>query len=140
MLGFILKFFDTSHLVAQAAERAAFRNFGHAAARIRKTAIESIEPGEGPSPAGTPPHTHTQKVTKSGKTRKGVLPKAIAFKADKQGAIIGPRESVAGIAGEAHEFGGDFKGDDYPERPFMGPSLESNLARFASDWTGSIGP
>jgi len=134
MFGIDFKFVDTSKAVAKASDDATFKNFGHAAAGIRKTAIASIQPGDGPSTPGTPPHTHTQKVTKSGKTRAGVLPKSITFKADKEGAVIGPRESIVGEAGAAHEFGEEFRGDDYPERPFMGPALEANLARFASSW------
>jgi hypothetical protein len=34
--------------------------------------------------------------------------------------------------------GGEFRGHEYPERPFMAPALEKNLDRFAGDWAGSI--
>jgi hypothetical protein len=116
--------------VTKAVEKAAFRNFGHAAARIRKDAMESIEKAEGPSPPGTPPHT-----------RKRQLPRAIVFHNDKkqQEAIIGPRYSVVGTAGQAHEFGGAYKGEQFEERAFMFPALEKNIDRFASDWAGSVG-
>lgn len=142
MLGIDIKFDDQTKRVKAAASDGTFRNLSHASAGIRKTAVESIEPGDGPSPPGSPPHTHTQKLTKKGKVRKGQLPRAIVFAVDKskEEAVIGPRASVVGDAGEAHEFGGEFKGDDYPERPFMGPALEANEARFASGWAGSIGP
>jgi hypothetical protein len=35
--------------------------------------------------------------------------------------------------------GGEFRGHEYPERPYMAPALEKNLDRFAGDWAGSIG-
>jgi len=80
-------------------------------------------------------------VSKSGKVSKGQLPRAIVYDNDKESdtAVIGPRESVVGTSGEAHEFGGDYKGQDFPERPFMGPALDKNIDRFASSFAGSIG-
>jgi len=137
----VVKIDDKTHRVAQAAARATFRNLPHAAATIRKDAIESIIDAPGPSAPGTPPHTHTGGITKKGKKRRGVLQKAIAYDFDKQAgdAVIGPRESVVGLAGAAHEFGQEFKGDDFDERPYMGPALDRNLDRLAGDWTGSIG-
>ena len=132
---------DTSKRVSDAAEKAAFKNLGHAASSIRKTAIESIKPAEGPSPPGMPPHTHTAGVTKKGKPKKGHLPRAIVFDVDKQKqeAVIGPRASVVGESGAAHELGEEFHGDDYPERPYMFPALETNAPRFADEYAGSIG-
>lgn len=140
MIGFkSFKFEDTTKRVADAAEKATFRNVGHAAAAIRKDAVKSIVQADGPSSPGSPPHTHTQKTTKSGKTRKGNLQRAIAYDANKDSAVIGPRESVVGLAGAAHEFGETFHGDDFDERSYMGPALDRNLDRFASSWQGSIG-
>lgn len=132
---------DTSKRVVAAADQATFKNLGHAIATIRGDAIASIKPGEGPSAAGTPPHTHTGGVGKNGKTRKGVLQKAIVFHQDKalQQAIAGPRFSVAGDVGEGQEFGGEFRGQQYPERAFMGPAKERNEDRFAQGFVGSIG-
>ena len=129
MFGISLQFADETKRVEKASEKAAFRNFGHAAARIRKDAIASIEKVEGPSEPGTPVHTH------SGATAK----RAIAFDATKEDAVIGPRESIVGEAMAAHEFGEEFRGQDYPERATMGPALDENLTRFAQDWEGSIG-
>jgi len=122
-----------------ATEKAAFNNFGHAAAAIRKDAVESIVDEPGPSEPGTPPHTHTGGVTKKGKVRKGNLQRAIAYDATKDDAIIGPRFSVVGLAGRAHELGEVFHGEDFDERSFMGPALDENLTRFAQDWDGAIG-
>lgn len=117
--------------VTDAVDKAAFRNLGHAGARIRKDAQASIVKAEGPSAAGTPPHTHRGKF----------LSRAIRFDYDKQKqqAVIGPRKSVVGTAGHAHEMGGLYKGQIFPERPFMLPALERNLPRMSRDWEGSIG-
>jgi len=119
---------DRTKRVAAAADKAAFRNFSHAAASIRKDAGASIEKAEGPSPPGQPPHT-----------RRRLLPRALRFDVNKQGAVIGPRASVAGTAGSAHELGGSYKGQEFPERPFMLPALERAIPRFAGSWKGSIG-
>lgn len=114
--------------VEKAAQKAMFRNLGHAAASISKSAKESIEQSSAPAPAGHPPHT-----------RRKLLRKAIQFKVDPTRAVIGPRQSVAGVSGKAHEFGGRFRGDVYPERPFMAPALEKATPRFAGSFAGSIG-
>lgn len=129
MIGLKVTTTDTTKAVADATEKAAFRNFGHAAARISKDAKASIEQAAGPSPAGSPPHTHKGKF----------LSRAIRYDANKVSAVIGPRESIVGEVGAAHEFGDEHHGQDFPERPFMGPALDKNLDRFASDWAGSIG-
>lgn len=115
--------------VEKAVEKAAFRNFGHAAASISKDVKSTLEKAAGPSAPGTPPHTH----------KGAFLRRAVRFAADKEGAVIGPQESIVGQAGAAHEFGGEFRGADYPERPFMQPALERALPRLAEGWSGSVG-
>jgi hypothetical protein len=139
MIGLTVNIIDEFKRVENAAAAATFKNLNHAAATIRKTAIESIESAEGPSPPGSPPHTHTTSKTKSGKTRAGVLPRSIAYDVNQDSAVIGPRFSVVGEAGAAMEHGGEFRGDDYDARPFMFPALESNESRFAEEWQGAIG-
>lgn len=137
---------DETHKVIEAANKAAYENFRHAAASIRLEARESIKTatpatrkhkgrkGKGRraskgSAPGTPPLT-----------RRRLLPNAIVFNADKFGAIIGPRFARAGTVGMAHEFGGKYKTNKYPARPFMGPALEANVSRFAASWRNSIKP
>lgn len=129
MIGVSFQFDDRTKAVTDAAEKAAFKNFGHAAARISKDVKASLEKADGPSSPGKPPHTH----------RGTFLRRAIRYAADKQGAVIGPVASLVGTAGQAHEFGGTYKGQDFPERPFMLPALLNNTDRFAADWQGSIG-
>ena len=130
MISLAVQIVDRVARVQKAADQAGYRNLGHAAASLRKTAVASIERSDEPSDPGEPPHT-----------RRGQLPRAIRFDVDrtKQEAVIGPRASVVGEAGAAHEFGEEFRGTDYDERPYMGPALDASLDRFASDWAGSIG-
>lgn len=129
MFGFTAKVENKLDRVRQAAEKGAFRSFSRAAFAIRQTAIDSIEQASGPSAPGEPPHTH----------RRMFLRRAIRYAANREGAVIGPRHSVVGAAGEAHEFGGEYRGNEYPARPFMFPALQANLDRFAGSWAGSIG-
>lgn len=124
----VTKFIDHTKRVREAAEKAARRAFAKAAYRIFRDAQSSIERSTNPSPPGEPPHT-----------RRGQLKRAIRYDATKDGAVIGPVASMVGTAGEAHEFGGGYRGQDYPERPFMGPALERELDNFAGEFTGSIG-
>ena len=130
MISFAIQIVDRLARVKAAADKAGYRNLGHAAASLRKTAVESIETSDEPSAPGEPPHT-----------RRGQLPRAIRFDVDRtnQEAVIGPRASVVGEAGAAHEFGEEFRGTDYDERPYMGPALDASLDRFAADWKGTIG-
>lgn len=140
MIGFEWQFIDLTPMVQVAADKASFKNVGHAASSIRKDAIDSIKQAEGPSRPGTPPHTHTGGTTKRGTQKKGHLQKSIAFAENKaaQEAIAGPMLSVVGLAGEAHEKGGSFRGDQFPERPFMGPALQRAIPRFTGSFAGSF--
>lgn len=129
LAGVTIKTDIDSKQVEKAVEKAAFRNFAHAAASISKDVKSTLETAEGPSPEGQPPHTH----------RGAFLRRAIRFAADKEGAVIGPQASMVGEVGSAHEFGGEYKGQDFPSRPFMLPALIRALPRFAGEWRGSIG-
>lgn len=117
--------------VTNAVNKATFKNLNHAAASIRKAERESIEKAEGPSAPGSPPHTHNRQFLKN----------AIVYDVDKekQEAVIGPRFSRVGTSAKAHEFGGEYKGAEFPERSFALPVLLNNLERFAGQWAGSIG-
>lgn len=129
MFGLTVKTEDSTRKVEQAEEKARFRNFGHAAASVSRTAKLSIIRADGPSLPGEPPHTH----------RRVFLRRAIRYAANKQGAVIGPVKSIVGLSAQAHEFGGRYKGVEYPARPFMRPALEKSAPRFAGSWRGSIG-
>lgn len=145
MFGVHVQIQNNMQAVAREAEKANFRNFGHAAAGIRKDAIASIEkaplaPSQGgkrrkgrrrptvPSQPGTPPHT-----------RRNQIKRAILYSATKEGAVIGTAYSKFGLGGQPHEHGGGYKGQQYPERPFMFPALERQAPRLGALWRGSIG-
>lgn len=129
MFGLEFKIDDQTKAVREAAQKGSFKNFGHAAASIAKDVKSTLETEVGPSAPGSPPHTH----------RGAFLRRAIQFDYDKESAVIGPVASLVGQAGAAHEFGGDYKGTNFPARPFMFPALERAIPRIGGDWTGSIG-
>lgn len=131
MIGATTKTTMNAKAVTDAKERAAFRNFGHAAARISKDAKASIRKSQNASDPGEPPKTRAR----GGKN----LRSAIRYAANKEGAVIGPMASMVGTSGEPHEFGGEYRGQTFDKRPFMRPALEQNLDRFGGDWAGSIG-
>jgi hypothetical protein len=54
-------------------------------------------------------------------------------------ASVGPQFSVIGEIGNVHEFGGRYKGENYPARPFMAPALEAGIDFFAESFGGSLG-
>lgn len=129
MISATVKIEDKMQRVEKAAEKAAYKNFNHAAASISKDVKSSLETAEGPSAPGSPPHTH----------RGAFLRRAVRYAANKDGAVIGPMASVVDEAGALHEFGGEREGDQFPERPFMAPALERAVPRLAGIWRGTIG-
>lgn len=116
--------------VLNAARKGTFKSLAHAAAAIRQTAARSIKDGKKPSPPGNPPHTR----------RGRRLRNAIRYEVDerKQRAVIGPAADIAGTSGRAHEFGGRYRDEFFPQRPFMAPALITNAARLPEFWQGSI--
>lgn len=77
--------------------QANFRSLGHAAATIRKTAKRSIRKRKKPSSPGSPPHTQT-----------GMLRRVLRYEVDREReqAVIGPVNEIAGRLWNLHEFGG----------------------------------
>lgn len=122
---------DRMERVKDAAKKASYERLGHGAASIAKTAKASIKKSEKPSAEGSPPHTRGR----GGHNLRG----AIRYDANAVDAVIGPIASFVGQAGEAHEFGGEYRDTEFPERPTMGPALETSVDRFAAGWAGSIG-
>jgi phage gpG-like protein len=113
----------------RAAKAGTINSLGHAGAAIRLQARHSIKKGSKRSAPGTPPHT-----------RKGRLRNAIkyAVQKERQSVVIGPDAEVAGDSGKAHEFGGKFRREHYPKRPFMGPALQNVADRLPTFWRGSV--
>ena len=119
--------------VMKAIRRAEIRSLSHAAGAIRRHAARSIRqsPRSQPSAPGTPPRT------RKGRLRKSIL-YALLDESGVPAAIVGPSFDLVGLSGKAHEFGGHFRGGDYPKRPFMGPALDVISNRLPSFFAGSI--
>ena len=108
---------------------ASIRSLADAGAFVMRLARATIIKSKKASPPGQPP-----------RTRRGAMRRAIRYEVEnsRQVAVIGPSAEVVGISGIAHEFGGSFRGDMYPDRPFMGPALERGQDKLADFWASSI--
>jgi hypothetical protein len=113
--------------VVEALARQSFSSLKQAAFDLRILAITSIKKGKGSSSEGDPPRT---------RGGRGSLPGAILYDADRDAlsAIIGPVASRVDTAGRPHEFGGFYKGQNFDERPFMRPALETIQDRLPGYW------
>ena len=129
MIGANVRSFFDAKTVQRKANDGSIRALGHAAAAIRLTARRSIRRSPTYSDPGTPPHT------RRGLLREGIL---YAVEKDAARAVIGPTFEMVGTSGSAHEFGGRYRGDNYPARPFMGPALEAIRPRLPSFWAASV--
>ncbi|MCI0335711.1 MAG: hypothetical protein L0228_21095 [Planctomycetes bacterium] len=111
------------------AKKANITNLGHAGAALRLAARRSIRTRQKSSPVGTPPHS-----------RRGQLRRAIAYSVDKPRGVvvIGPERDAVGTSGSAHEFGGRYRRERYPKRPYMGPALEKLQDRLPDFWANSV--
>jgi len=52
--------------------------------------------------------------------------------------LVGPAHSLIGASGSAHEFGGRYKDENYPERPFMFPALRKSAAHLPALWRDAV--
>jgi phage gpG-like protein len=132
MIEALLKTFeDRTAAVAKAAHDGAVRMLQKAAFAIFKTAQAEIQEDPKPSPAGQPPHT-----------RRGQIKRAMRYSVERaeEYAVIGPRESLVGTSAAAQEFGGQYKRQEYPKRPFMGPALKQSLHLVPPFFTAEVHP
>ena len=129
MIGFKSgKFVDEGERVAKAIRRAGYFALCKLGFKVRAEAKSEIEEEKGPSPAGSPPHTHKHVTTKSGKEGKqGLLPASILYAIEKDPArvIIGPSVNVVGTVAPPSSTRGrrNTRAASIPRRPFMGPAL-----------------
>ena len=94
------------------------------------------------SPVGTPPYTHVDSKRK--RKTEGALPAAILYDLERDDAsgtgfvhegwaaeanavVIGPSIDLLSTVGRPHEHAGSFRGETYPQRPFMGPALGQEI-------------
>lgn len=82
-----------------------------------------------PSRPGSPPRT------RNGQLRRSIL---YAVSRMARSVVIGPRGSVVGMSGKAHEFGGRYRRETFPERPFMGPALRKTEPILPAMWADSF--
>jgi len=82
-----------------------------------------------PSKPGQTPHT-----------KRGQLRRAIRYGMayDKMSVVIGPKYSMFGPAGGAHEYGGRYKGQIFPRRPFAGPALDLAMPFIGPQFKGTV--
>ncbi len=116
--------------VRKAAKKANLTSLRHAAAVLRLDARRSIRKRSKrgkPAAPGKPP-----------KTKRGQLRRSILFDADADSAIVGPSAKFVGESGSAHEHGGRYRDQMYPERPFMRPALEKLRPRLSRFWSDSL--
>ncbi len=99
-------------------DRAHFRAAGY----LRTDARRSIKKRKKKSAVGSPPSTQTKRLRDAMRFH--------VFRGEGK-SIIGPSAQVVGEAGAAHEHGELYMGDRYPQRPFMGPSLERTEPKLA---------
>lgn len=120
--------FNPMHVIRR--ERAAsLRNLGRAAGYIRLTASRSIRRSKKAAQPGSPPHT-----------RRGQLRRAIRYAVERErmNAVVGPEYGAVGTSGAAHEYGGRYRRETFPKRPFMGPALAKTREKLPTLWANSI--
>ena len=133
MIGFRVTFEREIALkVQKLADKGIFRSLGNAAASVRQTARKFIKVRKGASPEGDPPHSRKGKA----KRKDAVL---FAVDRPRDTAFVGFMAPVLGQSMSAHEHGGKYLGQDFPQRPTMGPAMEANLVRFGNEFEGILG-
>jgi hypothetical protein len=122
-------FFDRQKVI-DATSKADRKALGNIGGYVRKTAKSSIKQGEGISPPGSPPRSHT------GRLKKGVL---YGYDSVKKSVVVGPTLWRTSEPLELLEYGGATrrkgKPARYRARPFMGPAMDAAepLDRFWKD-------
>lgn len=129
MIGVRARTHDNVRKVARRSRQANIKSLGHAGASIRMVARRSIRRRKSASAEGKPPHT-----------RKGQLRSAIFYSVEqnRDQVVIGPDHGKVGRSASAHEFGGRYRRQRYPRRPFMGPAFEKTKDRLPRLWAGSV--
>lgn len=122
--------FDPAKIRA-AVKRGNIDSLGRAGALVRTVARRSLRRRgvkKLPSRPGQPPKTT------------GPLKRSILFEVekDKSAVVIGPSSDIVDDVGTAHEFGGQFRGVQFPKRPFMGPALIKVTPQLPRLWAKSV--
>lgn len=119
---------DRFGVVKGRAKFGTFTSLKAAGAVIRTISSRSVKVSKRASAPGRPPNT-----------RRRALSKAILFALEGDyRVLIGPSADLISTAGSAHELGLVFRGNHYPERPFMRPALLKVQDQIPSIWRDSI--
>lgn len=100
-----------------------------AGAYLRGAAQRAVVISSQPALPGKPAHS-----------RQGRLKRSILFAVERQrmAVLVGPAFSIMGRSMTAHEYGGTFRGREYPKRPLMGPTLRSTTPQLAAFWRDTV--
>jgi hypothetical protein len=102
------------------------RSLQHAGGVIRLIASRSIRVTKRkPGQPGGPPNS---------RGGAGSMKSAIAYALASGVVVIGYRFSVIGTVGAVHEFGQNYKGQQFDKRPTLGPALERAIPRIPEGW------
>jgi len=115
--------------VKVAAKLGEIHGLTQAGGAIRKTAQRRIKINPKPSPPGSSPNS-----------RQGAFRNAVQYAVDKYrvSCLIGPSADIVADVGQAMEFGGPFRGQNYPARPTMKPALDIVMPRLPEFWKESV--
>jgi len=146
MIGAKARIVDNTKAVEKAEKKASFENIRQVAFSIRKDAISTIKTkprkrkGRRGKRTGSAPGNPPMTSGRRGKNLRSAIFVAVdSSDAGFESALVGPRASMVGTAGEVHELGKSRGGASFPERPFMGPALMRAVPRMAGRWSGTIG-
>lgn len=100
-----------------------------AGAYIRKAARNKVTTSSNASTPGSPPNT-----------RRGLLKNSLLFGVEKRipSVVIGPAESIIGLAMTPHEYGGIYRKRRYPKRSLMNPTLIAAIPRLPTLWANAV--
>lgn len=100
-----------------------------AGAYIRKAARNKVTTSSNSSTPGSSPNT-----------RRGLLKNSLLFGVEKRipSVVIGPAESIIGLAMTPHEYGGMYRKRRYPKRPLMNPTLTAAIPKLPKLWEKSV--
>ena len=115
--------------ILRRSKRGQINSLGRASALVRTIASRSIRSSKKSAPEGRPPHTQTKRL------RRGIV---FAVEKSKGRSVIGPSHDFVGQSGMAHEFGGKYRNEKYPKRPFMHPALQKATPQLPRHWAGML--
>lgn len=115
--------------ILMAARMGSLQALRRAGAYVRGAAKRAVAISPVPAAPGKPPHS-----------RAGLLKRGLLFGVEKSrmAVLVGPAYSFIGLSMTAHEYGGRFRGRQYPARPLMWPTLQGTAKQLPSIWKDCI--